>query len=151
MPIYRHLVSLSVKAEKAHSDGISRNLSRERMRFTKRGSRHDLYFFFLSEKVAKTNVRETPDAKGRRCKRTLLPEQLGIPHGNAPFLVPALSPFFHGGRFVSWKHDRAAHGNSSVCISRYRHRLVGRYLRIRNLFPRSFNSTLALLDAHPSE
>lgn len=101
-PIYRHLVPLSVKMEKVHSDGISRNLPRERMRSTKRGSRRDL-FYIEEDRKDKCRTRNAGDAKGRRCKRTLLPEQLGIPHGNAPFLVPALSPFFHDGCFVSWK------------------------------------------------
>lgn len=123
------------KRKKAHSDGISRNLSRERMSVHKeRDSRRDLSL--PRGKVAKTNVRETTDAKGRRCKRTLLPEQLGIPH---PSSFPPFRSFSTADRFVSWKHD---HGNSSVCISRHRHRLVSRYLRARNLFPKSFHSTL---------
>lgn len=92
--------------------------------------------------------RQMSDAKRRRCKRTLLLEQLGIPReGNAPFLIPALSPFFHDGCFVSW---REAHGNSNVCISRHRHCLIGRYitLGIRNLCSRDLSMPLRPSSMH---
>lgn len=63
-PIYRHLVPLSVKMEKVHSDGISRNLPRERMRFTKRGSRRDL-FDIEEDREDKCRTRNAGDAKGK--------------------------------------------------------------------------------------
>lgn len=138
IPVSRFLICDRWK--KQYSDGISRNFSGWRL--AKAG-------FFLQYRGR--SRRQMSNVKRRRCKRTkrtLLPEQLGIPReGNAPFLIPALSPFFHDGRFVSW---REAHGNSSVCISRHRHRLIGRYITsgIRNLCSRGLSIPLRPSSMH---
>jgi len=43
--------------------------------------------------------------------------------------VSPFRPFPRCDRFVSCKHNRTVQGNSSVCISRHRHRLASHYLR----------------------
>lgn len=138
----RHLVSLSVISRKSNIPMESRVISLDE-------DSQSLDLFYIEEgREDKYVVWETPDAKGRRCKRTLLSEQLGIPReGNAPFLIPALSPFFHRGHLVSGSHRsrkfQRLHIKAPPPFSRPLHYFV----YPQSLFPRSFNSTQALLDA----